>query len=131
LERIKNDFDNDFIPNNIEDYLNMDKFKSDENNNGTIDGEESNTSISDEFFDKQWHIKSLGTQVNPDDDSLTIEGNDLGVMDIYHRYMGYNNGNPIIVQVVDTGVDANHEDLIDNIDLSLSRNSKTKKWETQ
>jgi kexin len=124
---VSNDFDNDFIPNSIEDYLNMDKFNNDENNNGKIDGEESTTSISDEFFDKQWHIKSLGTQVNPYDKSLTIEGNDLDVMDIYHRYMGYNNGNPIVVQVVDTGVDIKHEDLIDNIDLDLSRNSDTQK----
>jgi subtilisin-like proprotein convertase family protein len=124
---VSNDFDNDFIPNSIEDYLNMDKFKSDENENDEIDGEESTTSISDEFFDKQWHIKSLGNQVNPYSDSLTIEENDLDVMDIYHRYMGYNNGNPIVVQVVDTGVDANHEDLIDNMDLGLSRNSDTKK----
>jgi kexin len=41
--------------------------------------------------------------------------------------MGYNNGNPIVVQVVDTGGDADHEDLIDNMDLGLSRNSNIQK----
>jgi len=121
------DSDGDFIPDNIEDYLGMDKNNSDQNNNGEKDGLESSTdTISDQFFDKQWHIRSLGTQVNPNASSVTIAGNDLGVMDIYHKYMGYNGGNPIVVQVVDTGVDADHEDLVQNMDLSLSRNSDTK-----
>ncbi|MBA1420061.1 MAG: S8 family serine peptidase, partial [Epsilonproteobacteria bacterium] len=119
-----NDFDNDFIPDNIEDYLGMDKNNSDQNNNGIVDGLESSIdSISDQFFNKQWHIQSLGTQVNPYPESLTIEGNDLNIVDIYHNYMGYNNGNPLVVQVVDTGVDANHEDLVQNMDLYLSRDS--------
>jgi subtilisin-like proprotein convertase family protein len=123
---VNNDFDNDFIPNDVEDFLGMEKNNSDENNNGIIDGLDSSIElISDQFFDKQWYIRSLGTQVNPYSASQTIEGNDLDIMDIYHRYMGYNNGDPLVVQVVDTGVDANHEDLVQNMDLGLSRNSET------
>ncbi len=120
------DIDNDYIPSDIEEMLGMNKNSSDQNNNGIVDGlESSQDSISDRFFDKQWFIRSIGSQVNPFKDSLTIEGNDLGVMDIYHSYMGYNKGNPIVVQVVDTGVDASHEDLKQNMDLTLSRNSET------
>ena len=120
------DSDNDFIPDEIEDYLGMDKNNNDEDGDGVVDGLESSTSsISDQFFDKQWHIRSLGNQVNPYSASKTIAGNDLNVMDIYHNYMGYNHGDPLVVQVVDTGVDADHEDLAQNMDLSLSRNSET------
>jgi subtilisin family serine protease/subtilisin-like proprotein convertase family protein len=101
----------------------MNPKNSDQDNDGVIDGLQSTGKKGDQFFNKQWHIKSLGTKVNDFDPSLTIEGNDYNLMDIYHRYMGYNGGNPIIVQVVDTGVDINHEDLKDNIDLTLSRDS--------
>ncbi len=118
------DADNDYIPDDIEEYLGMNPNSDDEDGDGEIDGLESSTSsISDQFFDKQWHIRSLGTQVNPYEASLTIEGNDLNLTDIYHYYMGYNNGDPIVIQIVDTGVDSNHEDLKDNVDLTLSRDS--------
>jgi subtilisin family serine protease len=121
---ISDDFDNDFIPNDVEDYLGINKFKNDENYNYILDGQESTLSyLGDPFFDKQWYIKSIGKQVNPYASSVTIKANDLNIMDIYHRYMGYNKGNHIVVQVVDTGVDAKHEDLIDNMDLNLSRDS--------
>jgi kexin len=121
---ISADYDNDFIPNYIEDYIGSNKFNNDENNNSILDGQESSlTDLGDQFFEKQWYIKSLGNQVNPYESSITIKGNDIGLMDIYHKYMGYNKGNPIVVQVVDTGVDVNHEDLKDNMDFNLSRNS--------
>lgn len=71
------------------------------------------------YFDKQWHIRSLGTVVN-NSGVETIVGNDLNVLNLYHKYMGYNSGQPIIVQVVDNGVDADHEDLIHNMDLTRS-----------
>ena len=112
--KVSNDIDNDFIPDNIEEYLGMDKADSDQDGDGVVDGLESSTSsISDQFFDKQWYIYNLD------------RGNDLNLLDIYHNYMGYNNGDPLVVQVVDSGVDADHEDLIQNMDLSLSRDSRT------
>ena len=33
--------------------------------------------------------------------------------------MGYNSNNPIIIQIVDDGVQADHEDLAANIDFDL------------
>jgi kexin len=113
------DQDNDFIPNDIEIFLGMNPNNSDENENGIVDGLESEGIHGDQFFTKQWHLKSLGTVVN-DSGVKTVVGNDLRIMDIYHRYMGYNNANPIIVQVVDDGVDASHEDLRENMDMSRS-----------
>ena len=113
------DNDNDFIPNDIEVILGTNPNNSDENNNSILDGLETTGLYGDQFFDKQWHIRSLGTTTN-DSGVATIVGNDLDVLDIYHKYMGYNKGNNIIIQVVDTGVDADHEDLIDNMDLNRS-----------
>ena len=120
------DSDNDFIPNDIEILLGMDQFNPDEDDDGVLDGLQLDGSKGDSFFANQWHIRSTGELSSPDPDSTTVVGNDLNVMDIYHTYMGYNNGNNIVVQVVDTGVDASHEDLVSNVDLTLSRNSNTK-----
>lgn len=117
------DDDGDFIPNDIEYILGMDATNSDENENGVLDGLESNATFGDQFFDKQWHIRSLGTFTN-DSNLSTIAGNDLDVLDIYHTYMGYNKAENIIIQVVDSGVDADHEDLVDNMDLSRSYNGE-------
>ena len=122
-ERSILDSDNDYIPDDIEILLGMDPNHHDENNNGILDGLESNAPFGDQFFDKQWHIRSLGAQTN-DSNVSTMVGNDLNVLEIYHRYMGYNGGNPIIIQVVDSGVDIKHEDLKDNIDLSRSYNGE-------
>ncbi|SFV51052.1 Rhs-family protein [hydrothermal vent metagenome] len=114
-----NDSDGDHIPDSIEALLGMDSSNPDVNDNGILDGLETEGDNGDQFFDKQWHIRSLGTVVNGSDVS-TVVGNDLDLLDIYGKYMGYNGGNPIIVQIVDDGVDADHEDLVDNMDLSRS-----------
>ena len=110
------DSDNDFIPNDIEDLIGTDKFNSDENENGTIDGKELDGSFGDPFFKYQWHIENKGLAMNQSGAS-PINGNDLDLFDVYHKYMGYNKGNPIRVHIVDTGLDMNHEDLTDNFDL--------------
>lgn len=115
------DRDGDFIPDDIEVSLGMDPTNGDQNNNGILDGLESSGDFGDQFFDKQWHIRSLGTIVNETNVS-TIKGNDLDLLDVYRRYMGYNKGNPIIIQVVDDGVFAAHDDLKDNMDLDRSFN---------
>lgn len=120
------DADGDFIPDNIEvDLLSMSPSLSDQNENGVVDGLDSDGANGDEFFKYQWHLRSLGNNINwlnrhpilPDIN--TIIGNDLDVIDIYHKYMGYNNGNPIVVQALE-GIEESHEDLIDNIDLAKS-----------
>ncbi|MDD3592116.1 MAG: S8 family serine peptidase [Sulfurovum sp.] len=113
------DSDNDHIPDDIEAKIGMNSDQPDQNGNGIVDGRDTEGGKGDLFFEKQWYIRSIGTVTN-ESDVESIEGNDLGLMEIYHRYMGYNQGEPIIVQVVDSGVDADHEDLIDNMDLSRS-----------
>jgi kexin len=110
------DSDNDYIPDNIEKMLNKNSSNSDENNNGILDGLEG-----DPLFNKQWYIKADGTPINPSGVS-SIVGNDLNLLDVYKKYMGYNKGNPIIVQIVDSGIDIMHEDLKYNIDISRSLN---------
>jgi kexin len=110
------DQDNDFIPDIIEKALNKNSQNSDENNNGILDGLED-----DPFFNKQWYIKSNSLPTNPSGVNSII-GNDLNLLNVYKEYMGYNNANPIIIQIVDTGIDIDHEDLKENIDLSRSLN---------
>ncbi len=118
-ETSSDDADDDNIPDNIEILINSNLSNSDENANGIPDGVDIEGIHGDTFFDKQWHIRSLGTTTN-DSGIETIPGNDLNLLELYHHYMGYNKGNNIIVQVVDTGVDADHEDLAENMDLSRS-----------
>ena len=110
------DSDNDNIPDNIEALLGMDSNNSDENSNGIKDGLEG-----DPFFSKEWYIHADGTAMNPSE-IPSIVGNDLDLLDVYKKYMGYNNGKPIIVQIVDSGIDIRHEDLQPNIDLNRSLN---------
>jgi len=104
------DSDNDYIPDNIEKLINYDSNDSDENNNAIPDGLEG-----DPFFIKQWYIKSIGVSTNPSD-IASIEGNDMNLINTYKKYMGLNQ----IIQIIDSGVDVNHEDLKQNIDLSRS-----------
>lgn len=118
-ENRSDDSDGDYIPDNIEILINSDINSSDENNNSTIDGVDTEGGNGDTFFDMQWHIRSLGTITN-ESGIPSIIGNDLDLLETYHHYMGYNHGENIIVQVVDTGVDADHEDLEENMDLSRS-----------
>jgi len=106
------DANNNNIPDDIEAMLQVDS-----DNDGIIDPIKG-----DEFFDKQWYIKAKGIATNPSE-VASIEGNDLNLFEVYKSYMGYNKGNPIILQIVDSGVDIEHEDLKDNIDLSRSLNN--------
>lgn len=88
------------------------------------------TLVEDNFSKYQWYINDTGLIVDRFG-TVSIGGSDLGLKNVYRnednsiKYIGYNNGNPIIVQVVDDGVDANHEDLKDNMHLSSSYNMAT------
>jgi len=107
---INSDSDGDYIPDaNDGDILNADV-----NNNGTLDGLDG-----DPLFYLQWHLKSNGAVVSNTNGISTIKGNDLGVLDVYHKVIG--RGISTIVQVVDNGVDLGHEDLV--VDSSVSRNA--------
>lgn len=124
IELYENDADGDYIPNDIELLIGSDPNNNDENNNGLEDGLDTQGVHGDTFFDMQWHIHSLGTYTN-DSNVLTIIGNDLDLLDTYRNYMGYNKGDNIIIQVVDTGIDTDHEDLSDNMDFSRSYDGET------
>ena len=113
------DTDNDYIPDNIEVLLGTDSNDQDTNNDGTEDGLDTTGAHGDTFFDMQWHIHSQDIAVN-ESGLNPIVGNDLHLLEVYSSYMGYNHGNNIIIQVVDTGVDADHEDLTNNMDMSRS-----------
>jgi kexin len=117
------DTDSDYIPNNIETLIGSEAGNDDSNNNGTPDGLDTEGSYGDTFFDMQWHILDETPRTTNYSGVETTGDHDLGVKDLYHRYMGYNKGKPIVVQVVDTGVDADHEDLSANMDLFLSYDS--------
>jgi hypothetical protein len=109
------DRDNDYIPDAIEDKIGYDSNNSDQNGNGIVDGLEG-----DPFFNKQWYIRSIGVATNPSE-VASIEGVDLKLLKTYKSYMGSNQ----IIQIVDSGVDANHEDLKPNFDLSRSLDGAT------
>jgi proprotein convertase subtilisin/kexin type 2 len=125
VQPLASDNDHDYIPDAIEHFLGLNTTNPDQDGDNILDGMQLTGSYGDIFADKQWHLKSLGTEVSPFEASLTIEGNDLNLAEVYRSYMGYNGGNPIVVQVVDTGVDVDHEDLVANMDLTLSRDSST------
>lgn len=109
---ISSDVDGDYIPNDIEQFLSKNPNNPDENSNGIKDGLEG-----DPLFNKQWYIRATATATNPSE-VPSIVGNDLNMLGVYSQYMGYNKGNPVILQIVDSGVDINHEDLKANIDSS-------------
>ena len=50
------DSDNDYIPDNIEALIGTNINNSDQNNNGIIDGLESNGNFDDTLFNKEWFI---------------------------------------------------------------------------
>lgn len=117
---VSSDKDGDFIPDDIEDYLDMNKTKWDENGNGIADGIDP---AFDPYYKNQWHLRSTGLFTNNLNDVKTIVGNDLDLLEVQRGYMGYNGGNYIAVQIVDSGVEVAHEDLSPNIDENLSINA--------
>ncbi|MFP4333527.1 MAG: S8 family peptidase [Campylobacterales bacterium] len=114
------DKDGDFIPDDVEDYLGMDNTNWDENDNGVADGIDT---AFDKFYKNQWHLRSTGIVTNNINNVKTIIGNDLDMLEVQRSYMGYNDGNYIGVQIVDSGIEADHEDLQPNMDLNLSINA--------
>ena len=112
------DTDEDYIPDGIEIANGSDPINGDEDNDGVLDGIEG-----DPFFKYQWYIQSLGKIVVNTANVSTVIGNDLGILDVYHKVLGNNSAHNSIVQVIDTGVEARHEDL--SIDLNDSLNAIT------
>ena len=112
------DSDGDYIPDGVEVAEATNPLESDEDGDGKKDGLQG-----DPFFKYQWYIKSLGNVVANTASIATIVGDDLNILGLYHKTLGGTNNEPSIIQVVDTGVEAIHEDL--NIDLNNSFNAVT------
>ncbi|KIM10023.1 MAG: hypothetical protein KU38_08275 [Sulfurovum sp. FS08-3] len=115
------DNDEDYIPNAIEEYIGSDMYNGDTNHNGILDGLETRGEFGDNYFSKQWYIYSSGSLTNGSGVSSLL-GYNLNLLPVYQKYMGYNGGNNIVIQIVDTGVYYLHEDLYDNIDTERSHN---------
>lgn len=113
------DSDEDYIPDGIEVLNATDPLNADENANGVEDGLDG-----DPFLKYQWYIQSLGNVVANTVEKTTHVGDDLRILDVYHRVLGNSNGHDTVVQVVDTGVELKHEDL--DILLEDSFNAVTK-----
>ncbi|WP_187646822.1 S8 family serine peptidase [Nitrosophilus labii] len=113
------DSDNDFIPDGVELLEGLDPLNQDEDNTGIVDGLEG-----DPLFYLQWHIDSRGLSVSNTKGVSTIIGNDLDILNVYHNFVGKHDGYETVIQVVDTGVEKDHEDLY--VDLNRSFNSVTK-----
>jgi len=114
------DKDGDFIPDDVEVALGMNPNSWDENDNDIADGIDP---AFDPYYKNQWHLRSTGLLTNNINNVKTIVGNDLDLLEVQRSYMGYNGGNYIAVQIVDSGVEYEHEDLKPNMDADLSINA--------
>ena len=113
---LNSDTDGDYIPDAVEVFEGTDPNNYDENNNSILDGLDG-----DPFFQYQWYLLSLGNIVANTIGVHTIVGNDLDILNVYHRVLGNNSGSKLIVQVVDSGVENTHEDL--DVDPATSLNA--------
>ncbi len=108
------DSDGDYISDAEELKSGSDPFDGDENNNGIKDGIDN-----DPLLFLQWHLHSEGTIVNNTNNVATIVGNDLDIFSVNAK-IPTSLSKPKI-QVIDTGVEAAHEDL--EVDMNLSSNA--------
>lgn len=116
---LKSDSDGDYLPDNFELMKGSDPNNADENGNGILDGLEG-----DPLFQYQWHLLNDGSARNNTKGVENIAGNDLGILSVYGSVLGKSTNYETIVQVVDTGVEALHEDL--DIDTFRSFNAINK-----
>ncbi|MBD3823656.1 MAG: S8 family serine peptidase [Epsilonproteobacteria bacterium] len=115
----KSDSDGDYLPDNFELMRGSDPNNADENGNAILDGLEG-----DPLFQYQWHLLNDGSAGNNTKGVENIAGNDLGILSVYGSVLGKSTNYETIVQVVDTGVEALHEDL--DIDTFRSFNAINK-----
>jgi len=109
------DSDEDYLPDGVEVTEGSNPLDGDSDANGIADGLDG-----DPFFYEQWYIQSEGSVVANTAGVATVIGNDLGILPLYHHYIGGDAMHKIIVQVVDTGVEKSHEDLDVNEEYSLN-----------
>ncbi|MBU1659441.1 S8 family serine peptidase [bacterium] len=108
------DTDGDYLGDGVELALFTNPLVGDEDFNGIQDGIDGDTLL---FL--QWHLHSEATVVNNTKNIATVSGNDLDVFKLNAQTATLISRPKI--QVVDTGVQAVHEDL--DVDLALSSNA--------
>ncbi len=109
------DSDQDLIPDLVEYTRGTDPNNPDENHNNIPDGMEG-----DPFFSLQWYLRTDRNQsICTTSDVQTIASNDLHLLPLYHYTLGATH-HPMIIQVVDGGVEE-HEDI--SISTAHSLNS--------
>ncbi len=108
------DSDGDFIGDGVEIASSTNPMVADENSDGIKDGIDN-----DPLLFLQWHLKSEGTVVANTNGVATIIGNDLDIFRVSAK--SYTLISKPKIQVVDTGVEAIHEDL--DVDMTLSSNA--------
>lgn len=108
------DSDGDYLSDGVELALFTNPLVADENFNGIQDGIEG-----DPLLFLQWHLHSEGTVVANTKNIATIVGNDLDVFNLNAQTLTLLSQPKI--QVIDTGVQALHEDL--TVDMMLSSNA--------
>jgi len=109
-----NDSDGDFMGDYVEILNATNPLDGDENGDGVEDGIDK-----DPLLFLQWHLKSNGNVVSNTNGVSTIIGNDLDIFRVNAKVQTHFTQPKI--QVVDTGVEALHEDL--SVDLTLSSNA--------
>ncbi len=108
------DSDGDFIGDGVEIASSTNPMLADENGDGIKDGIDN-----DPLLFLQWHLKSEGSVVDNTNNVATIIGNDLGIFEV--NALTSTQINKPKIQVIDTGVEAMHEDL--DVDMTLSSNA--------
>lgn len=72
------------------------------------------------LYDYQWHLKNTGQSAGAQDiygnDVNGTPGEDINLSDVWNKYQGEG----IAIAIVDTGIEAKHYDLAENLNLSLS-----------
>lgn len=79
---------------------------------------------SDILYKYQWHLENNGGNDYTVWDA--VAGNDINVKDVWDDYTGKG----VTVAVIDQGIEINHPDLVDNIDIGQSWNYLTQSHDT-
>ena len=108
------DTDGDYWSDSYEIAQGSDPLNPDEDANGVLDGLDG-----DPLFKYQWHLQSNGDVVSNTNNIATVPGNDLDILKVYAYQRG--NTETTLIQVVDTGVELAHEDLL--VDTKYSHNA--------
>ena len=119
------DYDEDFIPNEIEELIGTNPMDGDQDNDGLIDGFDDNLinnsqeNVGDQFINNLWHLRNEEATANNNyyGSYYTVPGVHLTAKEAWSiGYMGYNNGQDnLVMQVIDEGGAIKHEDLAPNL----------------